>query len=135
MNLRGFWAEFRQFIDRGNVLDLAIGVVIGAAFGKIVSSFVADIFTPILGLLVGGIDFSKLQVVIGWDPDNPAIIKYGVFIQAVFDFLIIAFAIFLLIRAFNALQRKKQETPAVPPPPSPEVQLLTEIRDLLRSKQ
>ncbi|MEN9219786.1 MAG: large conductance mechanosensitive channel protein MscL, partial [Thermostichales cyanobacterium GMQP_bins_62] len=77
MNLRGFWAEFRQFIDRGNVLDLAIGVVIGAAFGKIVSSFVADIFTPILGLLVGGIDFSKLQVVIGWDPDNPAIIKYG----------------------------------------------------------
>jgi len=134
MNLKAFLAEFRTFIDRGNVLDLAIGVVIGAAFGRIVSSFVADIFTPVLGLLVGGINFSNLEWVIGWNPEHPAVIKYGVFIQAVFDFLIIAFAIFLLIRVLNALKRKQAEAPAMPPPPSAEVQLLTEIRDLLRSK-
>ncbi|GAB4216604.1 MAG: large-conductance mechanosensitive channel protein MscL [Synechococcales cyanobacterium] len=134
MNMREFLAEFRKFIDRGNVLDLAVGVVIGGAFGRIVSSFVADIFTPLLGLMVGGVDFSSLELVIGWNPEKPAAIKYGLFIQAVFDFLIVAFAIFILIRAINSLQRKRDEAPAIPPPPPPEVTLLTEIRDILRSK-
>ncbi len=135
MNFRAFWVEFQAFINRGNVVDLAIGVVIGAAFGKIVSSFVNDILTPILGLFLGGINFSNLEWVIGWDPDHPAVIKYGVFLQAVFDFVIIAFAIFFLIRALSALKRRQDQAPVIPPPPSAEVQLLTEIRDALRAKQ
>ncbi|MEN9231033.1 MAG: large-conductance mechanosensitive channel protein MscL [Thermostichus sp. DG02_5_bins_236] len=126
-----FWEEFKTFIDRGNVLDLAIGVVIGGAFGTVVSSFVADMFTPILGLVIGGVNFRDLVWRIGGTPEAPVTINYGNFLQAVFDFVIIAFAIFLLVKALNSMQRKKEEAPAIPPPPPPEVMLLTEIRDIL----
>ncbi|MFQ3612367.1 MAG: large-conductance mechanosensitive channel protein MscL [Cyanobacteriota bacterium] len=129
--MRGFLEEFKQFIDRGNVLDLAIGVVIGGAFGTIVSSFVADLFTPILGLVIGGVNFRDLVWRIGGTPEAPVTINYGNFLQAVFDFVIIAFAIFLLVKAINSMQRKRDAAPAVPPPPPPEVVLLTEIRDIL----
>ncbi|MCF2972463.1 large-conductance mechanosensitive channel protein MscL [Synechococcus sp. Nb3U1] len=129
--MRAFLEEFKKFIDRGNVLDLAIGVVIGGAFGTIVSSFVADLFTPILGLVIGGVNFQDLVWRIGGTPEEPVTINYGNFLQAVFDFVIIAFAIFLLVRAINTMQEKREEAPAIPPPPSPEVVLLTEIRDIL----
>jgi large conductance mechanosensitive channel len=129
--MRGFLEEFKKFIDRGNVLDLAIGVVIGGAFGTIVTSFVADLFTPVLGLIIGGVNFQDLVWRIGGTPEEPVTINYGSFLQAVFDFVIIAFAIFLLVKAINTMQRKREETPAVPPPPPPEVVLLTEIRDIL----
>jgi len=119
------WHELQGILGGISGIYLAIGVVIGAAFGKIVSSFVNDILTPILGLLVGGISFTNLEWVIGWDPDHPAVIGYGVFLPAVFDFVIIAFAIFFLIRALSALKRRQDQAPVIPPPPSPEVQLVT----------
>jgi large conductance mechanosensitive channel len=124
--------EFKAFVMRGNVLDLAVGVVIGAAFGKIVSSLVGDLLMPPIGLVLGGVDFSQLAWVL--KPavgDKPAVVMgIGKFIQAIVDFLIIAFVIFLVVRAANRLKR---ETPApVPAGPSPTERLLTEIRDLLR---
>jgi len=138
----GMISEFKQFAMRGNVIDMAVGIVIGAAFGKIVSSLVADVITPAIGLLVGGVDFSGLvitlkEAVAGADGKivTPAVtLNYGVFIQTVFDFVIIAFAIFMLIRAVNRIQRKKEEEPAAPPVPSEEVKLLTEIRDALKAQ-
>ncbi len=129
--MRGFLEEFKKFIDRGNVLDLAIGVVIGGAFGRVVTSFVADLFTPVLGLIIGGVNFQNLVWRIGGTPEEPVTINYGNFLQAVLDFVIIAFAIFLLVKAINTMQRKREEAPAVLPPPLPEVVLLTEIRDIL----
>ena len=125
--------EFKEFALRGNVLDLAVGVMIGAAFGKIVSSLVADIFTPMLGVLVGGINFTSLSITIG-----EAEILYGNFLQNIFDFIIIAFAIFLFVKAVNKLARKKtteEKAPAPVPEPTKEEQLLTEIRDLLKQQQ
>ena len=125
--------EFKEFALRGNVLDLAVGVMIGAAFGKIVSSLVADIFTPIIGVLVGGVNFTSLSVTIG-----EATILYGNFLQNIFDFIIIAFAIFLFVKAVNKLARKKEpeEKAAAPvPEPTKEEVLLTEIRDLLKQQQ
>lgn len=127
--------EFRDFAMRGNVVDLAVGVVIGAAFGKIVSSLVANIIMPPLGLLVGGIDFKNMAVTL--KPavgDTPAVLlQYGIFVQSIFDFIIIAFAIFLAIKLMNKLHKKKEvEKPA--PKPSTEEVLLTEIRDLLKNK-
>lgn len=130
-----FFKEFRDFAMRGNVVDLAVGVVIGAAFGKIVSSLVANIIMPPLGLLVGGIDFKNLSWVLKpAEGQTPAVImEYGVFLQTVFDFIIIAFAIFVAIKIMNKLYKKKEvEKPA--PKPSAEETLLTEIRDLLRAK-
>jgi large conductance mechanosensitive channel len=129
--------EFKAFIARGNVLDLAVGVIIGAAFGKIVSSLVGDLFMPVIGLLVGGMDFADLAIVLkAAEGDTPAVtLGYGKFIQTVVDFVIIAFAIFLFIKLFNRLQAKEAEKPAAPPaPPEPsaEERLLTEIRDLLK---
>ncbi|MBT0727254.1 large-conductance mechanosensitive channel protein MscL [Rosenbergiella australiborealis] len=127
--------EFRDFAMRGNVVDLAVGVVIGAAFGKIVSSLVANIIMPPLGLLIGGIDFKNmawtLKPAVG---ETPAVVmQYGIFIQSIFDFIIIAFAIFLAIKVMNKLYKKKEvEKPA--PKPSAEEVLLTEIRDLLKTK-
>lgn len=120
-----FTKEFKVFAMRGNVVDLAVAVIIGGAFGKIVSSFVGDVVMPIVGLLLGGVNFSGLSITVG-----DAIIKYGAFIQAVVDFLIIAFVIFLALKALNTM--KKQEPPAAPAPPPPQEVLLTEIRDLLK---
>lgn len=125
-----FLQEFQTFIKRGNVLELAVAVIIGGAFGKIVTSFVTDIFTPLLGLLLGGVNFSALSFKVG-----EAVITYGNFIQSVIDFLIIAFAVFMVVRTVNTLQKRQDNKEAVLPPlPPPEVILLTEIRDLLRTK-
>jgi len=128
--------EFRAFAMRGNVIDLAVGVIIGAAFGKIVSSLVADIIMPPLGLLIGGIDFKQFAITLREaQGDIPAVVMhYGVFIQNIFDFVIVAFAIFLAIKLISKLHRKKEEEPKAPPAPSKEEVLLTEIRDLLKEQ-
>lgn len=112
---------------RGNVIDLAVGVVIGGAFGAIVKSLVADIFMPIVGVLTGGLDFSGLSYTFG-----DAVITYGSFVQATFIFIITAFALFLLVKGINKMKKKEEEAPAAPPAPAPDVVLLTEIRDLLK---
>ena len=123
--------EFKEFAMKGNVLDMAVGIVIGAAFGRIVSSFVGDVITPALGKIVGGVDFKDLAWSLGPDPaGEPILVKYGVFLQTIFDFLIVALAIFMVIRAINRL--KRPPPPAADPAPAPEVVLLTEIRDLLK---
>lgn len=126
--------EFKEFAMRGNVIDLAVGVIIGAAFGKIVSSLVADVIMPPLGLLIGGIDFSNLSVLLkeGATPEANVFLRYGKFIQTIVDFLIVAWAIFMAIKGINTLQRKKAEAPAAPAAPPADVVLLTEIRDLLK---
>ena len=135
----GLIKEFKEFAMRGNVLDMAVGIVIGGAFGKIVSSFVEDILMPPIGVLMGGVNFSDLKVVFkqavmdGENVVTPEVAwRYGNFIQIVFDFLIIAFAIFMLIKAVNKFNKKKEEAPAAPEAPPADVQLLTEIRDLLK---
>jgi len=117
--------EFKAFAMRGNVVDLAVAVIIGGAFGKIVTSLVADVVMPIVGLLLGGVNFSGLSITVG-----DAVIKYGAFIQAIVDFLIIAWVIFLALKALTKV--KKAEPPAAPAPPPPQEVLLTEIRDLLK---
>ncbi|TLX53780.1 large conductance mechanosensitive channel protein MscL [Stutzerimonas nosocomialis] len=129
-------SEFKTFAVRGNVIDMAVGIIIGAAFGKIVSSFVGDVVTPPLGLLIGGVDFSDLAVVLrAATADSPAVtLSYGRFIQTVIDFTIVAFAIFLGVRAINHLKRKEAEEPSAPPAPTREEELLTEIRDLLKGQ-
>lgn len=128
--------EFREFAIKGNVVDLAVGVVIGAAFGKIVSALVADVVMPPLGLLIGGVNFSNLKIVLKDAVDKaPAVtLNYGNFFQTIFDFLIIAAAIFAVVKVINRMKREPAPAPAVPPPPSPEVQLLTEIRDRLSAR-
>jgi large conductance mechanosensitive channel len=125
--------EFKKFAMRGNVVDLAVGVVIGAAFGKIVTSFVNDVLMPPIGLLVGGVDFSGLALTLkAAEGEAPAVMwRYGAFIQTIIDFAIIAFAIFLVVKAMNSMQRKQEAAPAAPPQ---EVVLLTEIRDTLRKR-
>ncbi len=128
--MTSFLTEFKSFALRGNALDLAVGVVIGAAFNSIVNSLVKDIFTPPLSLLTGGINFAELAVPIA---DTGAAIQYGVFIQNIISFIITAFALFLLIKGINQFLRSKDTEPAPPPSPTPEVELLTEIRDLLRN--
>ncbi|WP_022847637.1 MULTISPECIES: large-conductance mechanosensitive channel protein MscL [unclassified Desulfurobacterium] len=122
----GMLKEFKNFAMRGNVIDMAVGIIIGAAFGKIVSSFVGDVLMPVIGLLIGGVNFTSLSISVG-----KATIKYGKFIQSVVDFTIIAFAIFLAIKAINSLKKKEEEKPSTPPAPSKEEILLSEIRDLL----
>jgi large conductance mechanosensitive channel len=128
--------EFKTFAMRGNVVDMAVGIIIGGAFGKIISSFVADVIMPPIGLLIGGVNFASLAITIKEAVGDTAAVtlNYGKFIQSVVDFIIIAFAIFLVIKAMNALQKKKDEAPAPPPPPSNEENLLTEIRDILKRK-
>jgi len=127
--------EFRAFAMRGNVVDLAVGVVIGGAFGKIVSSLVGDLLMPLLGQLTGGIDFSKLAVTLTEAANGkPAVLLgYGKFLQSIFDFIVIAFAIFLMVRSINRLTAKPAPPPP-PPGPSAEETLLTEIRDLLKAR-
>jgi large conductance mechanosensitive channel len=128
-------SEFKEFAMKGNVVDLAVGVIIGAAFGKIVSSLVGDLFMPILGKLIGGFNFSDLAFVLGKDPNGKdVLIKYGAFIQTIFDFLIIAFVLFFTIKFINRLKKPHPvEAPPPPPPPKSEV-LLEEIRDLLAKR-
>ncbi|HTO18276.1 MAG TPA: large-conductance mechanosensitive channel protein MscL [Pseudomonas sp.] len=132
-----FMSEFKAFAVRGNVVDMAVGIIIGAAFGKIVSSFVADVIMPPLGVVIGGVDFSDLAIVLkDAVGETPAVVlAYGRFIQSVIDFLIIAFAIFLAIKFINRLRRQEEAKPEVPPAPTKEESLLTEIRDLLKSRQ
>lgn len=133
--------EFKTFAMRGNVIDMAVGIVIGGAFGKIVSSFVADVVMPPLGMLLGGVDFSELRMVLKPEVLNETgeiaaaavSINYGVFLMTVLDFIIIAWAIFMVIKTMNSLKRKQEAAPAPPPPaPTNEEKLLSEIRDLLK---
>jgi large conductance mechanosensitive channel len=126
-------SEFKEFAMKGNVVDLAVGVIIGAAFGKIVSSMVGDVFMPMLGKLIGGVNFSDLAIGLGKDPaGKDVLVKYGAFIQTIFDFIIIAFVLFATIKFINRLKKPHAPPPeaAPPPPPKSEV-LLEEIRDLL----
>lgn len=125
----GFIKEFKAFALKGNVMDMAVGVIIGGAFGKIVSSLVDNILMPLLGIFTGKVDFSSLAITVG-----EAEVAYGQFIQNVVDFVIIAFCIFLMIKAMNRMSKKEEEAPAAPPQPSAEEKLLTEIRDLLKNK-
>ena len=128
-----FIKEFREFAMRGNVVDMAVGVIIGGAFGKIVSSLVGDVAMPVLGILTGGVDFKDLKITLAEAVgETPAVtLNYGAFIQNVFDFIIIAFAIFMMVKALNKLKKEQPKEEAVPEP-SAEEKLLTEIRDLLK---
>ncbi len=128
--MSSFFKEFKDFAMRGNVMDMAVGVIIGGAFGKIVSSLVDDIFMPIIGVLTGGIDFSNLSIKV-----EDANVKYGMFLQNVIDFLIIAFCIFLMIKAINKLSAKKEAEPEAPAEPSTTEKLLAEIRDELKKQK
>ena len=132
--------EFKDFAMRGNVVDMAVGIVIGGAFGKIVSSFVADVIMPPIGMLMGGVDFGSLFINlsdVGYatlaaaETAGAPVIRYGSFINTVLDFVIIAFAIFMVVKGLNSMKKKEEEAPAAPPKPSAEESLLTEIRDLL----
>jgi len=127
-------SEFKSFAMRGNVIDMAVGIVIGGAFGKIVSSFVSDVLMPPIGMLLGGVDFSDLAIVLKEAVGETAAVtlNYGVFIQTILDFMIIAFAIFMVVKAMNRMKKKEEAAPAAPPKPSAEVELLTEIRDALK---
>lgn len=128
--------EFREFAVKGNVVDLAVGIIIGVAFGKIVTSFVTDVLMPPLGLLIGGIDFSKFAIVLktaGAGTEAVAI-RYGVFLQTLIDFVIVAFAVFMVVRLINRLRKKEAVAPATPAAPTAQEQLLTEIRDLLKQR-
>ena len=126
--------EFREFAMRGNVMDMAVGIIIGGAFGKIVASLVNDVLMPPIGLLVGGMDFTKLAITLkAAQGEAPAVLlKYGMFIQQTIDFIIIAFVIFMMIKGMNKLRRKQEEAPAAPPVPPRQEVLLEEIRDLLK---
>ena len=134
----GFVKEFKEFAMRGNVMDMAVGVVIGGAFGKIVSSLVADVFMPLLSVITGGVNFTDWKLVLnkvvvdGVNLTPEVTINYGNFIQVTFDFLIIAFAIFLVIKAINKFKKKEEEKPAAPAEPAEDIVLLKEIRDLLK---
>ena len=133
----GVISEFKAFAVKGNVVDMAVGIIIGAAFGKIVSSFVGDVIMPPLGLLIGGVDFTDLAITLkAAAGDAPAVVlAYGKFIQSVIDFIIVAFAIFMGVKAINRLKREEAKAPTVPPVPTTQETLLTEIRDLLKTEQ
>lgn len=126
--------EFKDFAMRGNVVDMAVGIVIGGAFGKIIASFVGDVLMPPIGLLMGGVNFADLAMKLteGGPDGEPVLLKYGMFIQTVVDFLIVAFAIFMVVKWMNSMKKKEEEKPAAPPAPPAEELLLTEIRDLLK---
>lgn len=132
----GMLQEFREFAVKGNVVDMAVGIIIGVAFGNIVSSFVGDVVMPPLGILIGGVDFTNLALTLkaATETEPEVTLRYGMFLQKVFDFLIIAFAVFLGVKAINRM-KKTEPAPAPPPPaPSAEASLLTEIRDLLKQR-
>lgn len=127
--------EFKEFAMKGNVVDLAVGVIIGGAFGKIVSSLVNDIIMPVLGLILGGMNLSDRKLLMHGINGKTVTLNYGMFIQTTIDFLIIAFSIFIIIKAINKFNKKKEEKKAEPVKPSKEEELLSEIRDILREKQ
>jgi len=133
-----FFKEFREFIARGNVVDLAVGVIIGAAFGKIVTSLVEQVVMPPIGLLLGRVDFSQLKIVL--QPADPThkiaevAIGYGAFVNTILQFLVVAFVVFLMVRVLNAMRRQQAQEPAAPAAPSPTEELLGEIRDLLKAR-
>jgi len=130
-----FASEFKEFAMRGNVIDLAVGVVIGAAFGKIVSSLVGDVVMPALAPVLGSVNFNELAVQISSDAQGkPVMLRYGSFLQTIFDFLVIALSIFVAIKGINRLKRPPPPTPAAPPAPTKTEELLTEIRDLIAKK-
>jgi large conductance mechanosensitive channel len=139
--------EFKEFAVKGNMLDMAVGIIVGAAFGTVVQSLVKDVIMPPIGLLLGGVDFTNLFVTVrdggvtgpystltAAQEAGAVTINYGVFANAVISFLIVSFAVFLLVRSFNKLKREEEAAPATPPPPSAEVTLLGEIRDLLKAR-
>ena len=134
------WKEFKAFIMKGNVLELAVAVIIAGAFGAIVSSFTNDVIMPPIGMALGGVDFSDLAITLqeatlgadGAVTEEAVEIRYGMFIQKIIDFLIIAFVIFMIVRTYNNMQKKEEEAPAAPPEPSAQEKLLAEIRDLLK---
>lgn len=132
----GMMSEFKDFAVKGNVVDMAVGIIIGAAFGKIVTALVSGVIMPPIGVVLGGVDFSDLAYVlkeaVGEAP--AVVISYGAFIQTMIDFTIIAFAIFMVIKGINSMKKKEEEAPKAPPEPSAEEGLLTEIRDLLKSQ-
>ena len=138
-----FIKDFKAFVMRGNVVDMAVGIIMGAAFGKIVSSLVSDMIMPLVGVMLGGVSFSDLKFTLynavtdasGTVIEPEVVLNYGNFIQVTVDFLIISFAIFMMIKVIGKVQRKKEEEPAAPATPSDEVQLLTQIRDLLEKKE
>jgi large conductance mechanosensitive channel len=134
--IMGMMKEFKEFAVKGNVIDMAVGIIIGAAFGKIVSSFVGDVIMPPIGVLVGGIDFSNLAITVKEAAGEiPAVvISYGKFIQTVVNFIIIAFAIFIAVKGINSLKRKEEEASKSPPEPPGQEVLLAEIRDLLKNR-
>lgn len=144
----GMLKEFKSFAMKGNVLDLAVAVIIGGAFGKIITSFVNDVLMPPIGLLLGNADFKNLKIVLkegteavmnGDQVVTPAVtevaVKYGAFVNTILDFLIVAFAIFMVVKAYNQTKKKEEVKPAAPPAPSKEEVLLTEIRDILKEKK
>ncbi|AWY41298.1 large-conductance mechanosensitive channel protein MscL [Pseudomonas putida] len=132
----GVISEFKAFAVKGNVVDMAVGIIIGAAFGKIVTSFVGDVIMPPIGMLIGGMDFSDLAITLkAATADTPAVtLAYGKFIQSVIDFIIVAFAIFMGVKAINQLKREEAVAPSAPPVPTKEEELLSEIRDLLKAQ-
>ena len=145
--MKKFFAEFKEFISRGNVLDMAIGVIIATAFGKITASLVSDVFMPLIGWLIGGVDLSALNITLkpgtfdaaGEVVTEPVVMGIGTFLSTVIDFLLVAFVVFLIVKAFNTAKKKlekpAEEAPAAPPEPSNEEKLLIEIRDLLKEKK
>lgn len=143
MSKSSFLQDFKAFAMRGNVIDMAVGVIIGTAFGKIVSSIVSDLIMPVMGVILGGVNFTDLSItlkeakVVDGVEQAAVLLNYGNFLQATFDFIIIAFSIFVFIRLISKLHRKKEEAPAPEEPakPSKEVMLLTEIRDLLKKQE
>lgn len=139
----GFLADFKAFAMKGNIVDMAVGVIIGGAFGKIVTSLVNDVIMPVVGLATGGVNFTELKATLHdavLDPATQEVVKeavmlnYGMFIQNIVDFLIIAFSIFMALKVIVKFKKQEAETPAAPPAPSKEEELLTEIRDLLKNK-
>ncbi|MBC8575985.1 large-conductance mechanosensitive channel protein MscL [Yanshouia hominis] len=134
---KGFLAEFKEFISRGNVVDMAVGVVVGSAFTGIVNSLVKDVMMPAIGFLIGGIDFADLKIVlapaVGETPE--VAVLYGTFLNQIVNFLILAFVVFVMVRMLNRFHRKKEEAPAAPAAPPADIVLLTEIRDLLKEKE
>ncbi len=133
----GFAKEFKEFAMRGNVMDIAVGIIIGGAFGKIVSSFVSDVIMPPVGMLLGNVDFTQLMYPLKYAADGTVsvAIKYGLFINTIIDFIIIALAIFLVIKGMNKMKKKEEAKPAEPPKPTRQEELLKDIRDLLAKKK